>query len=414
MTNDPQPAPAAPAVTRPSVDEQKPTSPAQPAPKAKSTARLKKKTKSQPKPLVIKATKAKAEGIASEISADLPEKLETEIKNYFGLRYRMGGGGKNGIDCSALVQKVYADVFDIDLPRCSWQQSRLDKMENVSESEIETGDLLFFGPRRARVNHVGIYLAGGYFLHAARSEGVTISRLDNQYWKSRWMLTKRVKGLQIGYSEEDPALEGALTQFSLDSAFSGDTATESIGFLEGGLKFNDWPEFRLTGFYTQTLNESAQRLEDSSSHPFQPLPYYFNDAPNGFRFSTVFSPLPWEGFRLIPSVTQITDNTAKADLHNNYQTLGLETWMALPASHVALFMAAHAQNRKNCFERPLGMSPDWRTLDFSFGVHYRFSDALRFSLSGTRAYHSDFEESEPQGRQNQLLEDISFRLNFQF
>ncbi|MBI5552023.1 MAG: C40 family peptidase [Desulfobacterales bacterium] len=364
--------------------------------------------------MVSKTTKAKAENITSQVSDALPERLESEIKQYFGLRYRMGGTGQNGIDCSGLVQKVYADVFDIDLPRSSFEQSRLDKMENVSGDQIETGDLLFFGPRRKHVNHVGIYLSGGYFLHAARSEGVTISRLDDGYWKSRWMLTKRVKGLQIGYDtmEPEPAFDDTFTELALGSLFPGET--KSINYLESGLKFNDWPEFRLTGFYSQALAESIQESGVGTSLPLQPMPYYLDEGVSGFRLATVFAPLPWEGFRLIPSVTQISAANPRVGLEEDSQTLGLETWMALPASRIAVFMGASAQNRDDIFTRPLAVSPDWNTLDFSLGLHYRLSDALNFSLTGTHAYRTALEDDEAQEESERLLEDVSFRLSFRF
>jgi len=378
-------------------------------PRTKKPSRSKKAGTTRP--LVSKSTKAKAETITSQVSDALPERLESEIKQYFGLRYRMGGTGRNGIDCSALVQKVYADVFDIDLPRSSFEQSRLAEMENVSGEQIETGDLLFFGPRRKRVNHVGIYLAGGYFLHAARSEGVTISRLDDSYWKSRWMLTKRVKGLQIGYdTAPDAAFDDTFTEMALGSIFPGETS--HINYLESGFKFNDWPEVRLTGFYSQALAESMQ--DTGSSLPLQPMPYYLDEGVSGFRLATVFAPLPWEGFRLVPSVTQISAGNTRAGLNEKRQTLGLETWLALPASRMALSMGARAQNRDDIFTRPLAISPDWHTLDFSLGLHYRLSDALNFSLTGTHAYRATFEDDDLQEGPDHLLEDISFRLNFRF
>ena len=379
--------------------------------KSKKAARSKKSRAA--KPLISTTTKVKAETITGQVSDLLPERLESEIRQYFGLRYRMGGTGQNGIDCSALVQKVYADVFDINLPRSSFEQSRLGEMENVSADQIETGDLLFFGPRRKHVNHVGIYLAGGYFLHAARSEGVTISRLDNDYWKSRWMLTKRVKGLQIGYDgESTDAFDDTFTELALGSALSGES--EGVSYLEGGLKYNDWPEFRLAGFYSRALADSFQESGAGSPPSLQPMPYYLDEAVSGFRLATVFAPLPWESFRLIPSVTQISTINQRVGLDAESQTLGLETWVAMPASRIAVFMGARAQNREDIFARPLDISPDFHTLDFSLGFHCRLSDALNFTLTGTHAYRASFEEDDLQDRSNRLLEDISFRLNFQF
>lgn len=412
-TGDNSKAVAAPVQAHSSKTAQAPSKskPTKVAKTNKKASRSKKASKARP--LVSKTTQAKAENITNQVSDALPERLESEIKQYFGLRYRMGGTGQNGIDCSGLVQKVYADVFDIDLPRSSFEQSRLDKMENVSGEQIETGDLLFFGPRRKHVNHVGIYLAGGYFLHAARSEGVTISRLDDSYWKSRWMLTKRVKGLQIGYdTAPEAAFDDTFTELALGSIFPEET--RHISHMESGFKFNNWPEVRLMGFYSQAPAESMHDAGAGASLPLQPMPYYLDEGLSGFRLATVFAPLPWEGFRLVPSVTQISAGNTRAGLDEESQTLGLETWLALPATRIAVFMGARAQNRDDIFTRPLAISPDWNTLDFSLGLHYRLSDALNFSLSGTHAYRAAFEDDDLQEGPARLLGDIAFRLNIRF
>ncbi|MFZ5562624.1 MAG: C40 family peptidase [Thermodesulfobacteriota bacterium] len=369
---------------------------------------------SSSRPPVIEKTRVKAETIAGEISADIPEKLETAIRNYFGLRYRMGGEGKNGIDCSALVKKVYADAFNVELPRNSRQQSSLDGMEDVSEDALETGDLLFFGPKRSRITHVGIYLAGGYFLHAVRSEGVTISRLDGQYWKSRWMLAKRVKGLPLEYDEDrETALDGVLTRLSFNAALAGAPA-EEFHFLEGGLKFNNWPELRLAGFFAPAVGEPAF---DAGALPVsgepEPEPYDLTGATTGWRFSTVFSPVAWEGLSLIPSVTQISSRDPDSDAAEAYQRLGLETRLTLPSTGISLFMGAHAQNRENLVDQPLRWSPDWRTLDLSFGLHFRLSDTINFSLSGTRACPL-FDDEELLATEDRPFKDFSSSFNFQF
>ncbi|MRR30157.1 peptidoglycan endopeptidase, partial [bacterium] len=156
------------------------------------------KPKLLPASQVSTRTKAKAEAITSELANELPNNLEQEIKKFFGLRYQFGGEGQSGIDCSALVKHVYSDAFGVSLPRSSSEQSRLGSLENVPRDDLKTGDLVFFGPNRKTVNHVGMYLAGGHFLNATRSEGVTISRLDNSYWKSRFMFSKRMRGIDMG------------------------------------------------------------------------------------------------------------------------------------------------------------------------------------------------------------------------
>jgi lipoprotein Spr len=374
--------------------------------------RTSKKSKAAAKPLVSEATKSKAEAITSEISTELPESLENEITKFFGLRYRFGGEGQSGIDCSGLMKQVYSEVFGINLPRSSREQSRLGSLEPIDKDELKTGDLVFFGPGRKAVNHVGMYLAGGHFLHAARSEGVTISRLDDGYWKSRYMFSKRARGLELNYDEdEDTDLGRALVRDSFSSAFEAGSPDDNFSLFEGGIRINDSLEFLLSGFFLKAI-EAHDAPSDPDSSAFGIPKNIPADSTSGFRLAAVLSPLEW--FKLIPSVTQVDDDKPEKNRDREYQKLGLETWMILPSSRVAVFMAAHARNQNDFFERPLGVSPDWQTMDFALGLHYHLSDSLRFSLWGTQAATPDLRTSEDAGRRNSSVEDVSFQFDIRF
>lgn len=105
-----------------------------------------------------------------------------------GTRYRLGGTTKKGIDCSAFVQKMLQQGFDLSMPRNTILLSNLGVP--VEKSELRTGDLVFF--RTKRTHHVGIYIEGGRFMHASTKVGVTISKLDNIYYKSVYWKAQRI------------------------------------------------------------------------------------------------------------------------------------------------------------------------------------------------------------------------------
>jgi NlpC/P60 family len=134
------------------------------------------------------------------LSAD---QFKKEIQKYIGIPYRMGGASLKGMDCSGLIKRIYAKLFGIDLPHNSSQQSRLPFLETVSAKDLKTGDLIFFGPRGRRINHVGVYLAEGKFMYAGRRLGVTIASLNTNYWKSRFIVSKRIKGLALTDNNEE-------------------------------------------------------------------------------------------------------------------------------------------------------------------------------------------------------------------
>ncbi len=122
--------------------------------------------------------------------ADVLEVLPSQISNvmlyrfideWYGVKYRMGGTTKSGIDCSAFVQTLYQYVFGFSLLRTAGMQfseSRYIK----SISDLREGDLVFFRINTSRISHVGVYLKNNFFVHSASSKGVSIANLTSDYW----------------------------------------------------------------------------------------------------------------------------------------------------------------------------------------------------------------------------------------
>ena len=151
----------------------------------------------------IRQTRAKAQ-IPPGPSAP-GEAFMDQVKAYVGIPYRWGGASKKGMDCSGFVRHVYSKAFSLDLPHSSYLQYSLPTMKKVRTKDLKTGDLIFFSQKGKRVNHVGIYLKDGRFIHAGRKSGVTISSLHSRYWKLRMVCAKRPAGLR-GYEAVDHSI----------------------------------------------------------------------------------------------------------------------------------------------------------------------------------------------------------------
>lgn len=106
--------------------------------------------------------------------------LYTFIEEWYGTPYRLGGTGKNGIDCSAFTRQLYEDVYSLDLLRTSIEQ--FASALYIRKDELKEGDLVFFKIHGRRISHVGVYLYDGKFVHASVSQGVVISDLSDAYW----------------------------------------------------------------------------------------------------------------------------------------------------------------------------------------------------------------------------------------
>ena len=107
--------------------------------------------------------------------------LFDEIGDWMGTKYRYGGNTKKGIDCSGFVSELYKDVFNLKLDGNA--RDLYARSAPLKKKELCEGDLVFFKIRKKRISHVGIYLGQNKFAHASIKQGITISDLDDPYYK---------------------------------------------------------------------------------------------------------------------------------------------------------------------------------------------------------------------------------------
>ena len=87
-----------------------------------------------------------------------------------GTPYRWAGDGPGGFDCSGLTQAAY-QAASIELPRTA--QAQYDAGPPVPSGQpLQPGDLVFFGPDRQHVEHVGIVIGNGQMVDAPHSGAV--------------------------------------------------------------------------------------------------------------------------------------------------------------------------------------------------------------------------------------------------
>lgn len=89
-----------------------------------------------------------------------------------GASYQWGGVSPWGVDCSGLVQRVFA-LHGVPLPRDAWQQADASTLVEENAAALHApADLLFFSDRDdRRITHVGISLGDGRMVHSAVARG---------------------------------------------------------------------------------------------------------------------------------------------------------------------------------------------------------------------------------------------------
>ncbi|MCC6442364.1 MAG: C40 family peptidase [Armatimonadetes bacterium] len=115
--------------------------------------------------------------------SNVGENIVQHAMRYLGIPYRWGGNTYRGLDCSGFVKAVYA-AHGMALPRVSREQALVGAP--VTWNELQAGDRLYFAVRSRQINHTGIYMGNGLFIHASSSQGkVGIDNLlSSKYYRS--------------------------------------------------------------------------------------------------------------------------------------------------------------------------------------------------------------------------------------
>lgn len=133
-----------------------------------------------------------AEDISSEnFSFEEVNSLIESIKKYLNTPYKYGSKNERGMDCSGFALTVFNESLNIKLPRSARAQFQVG--QKISKDNLTFGDLVFFDTsRKYKPGHVGIYLYDNFFVHSSSSLGVTISSLQEEYYKKRYYGARRI------------------------------------------------------------------------------------------------------------------------------------------------------------------------------------------------------------------------------
>lgn len=112
-------------------------------------------------------------------------------KTFLGAKYVSGGNGPNAFDCSGFTKYVY-NHFGYSLSRTSIAQA--NNGVKVEKDELKQGDLLIFlNDAKTKIGHVGIYIGGDRFIHAANAtRGVVTDSVNSSYYGPRFVEARRI------------------------------------------------------------------------------------------------------------------------------------------------------------------------------------------------------------------------------
>jgi len=113
------------------------------------------------------------------------------IDDWLGSPHRYGGNLKSGIDCSGFIHILFSNIYSINLPRTS--RDMATQVHKKKERQLSEGDLVFFSFGGRNIDHVGMYLHNGKFVHVSTSKGVIISNLKEQWFHKYFKFGGQIK-----------------------------------------------------------------------------------------------------------------------------------------------------------------------------------------------------------------------------
>jgi probable lipoprotein NlpC len=246
-------------------------------------------------------------------------------RKYLGTPYARGGTTAAGMDCSGLIYRAALDAFNAEVPRTA--SSLAARCERITDLAREPGDLVFFNTT-GRISHVGIWLGGGTFIHAASDgprTGVIISDISEDYWKRSYRYAGRIlraEGVKMPDTPEERA--PAANPFP----FGGE-----IGFrlnLTGGALWDFMPnEVPVRG---AMANAEISWVKGFSAYPGLGIGVSWDDRSSSFSVPLTASLTTESGFRFFLG-TQI-HLTADSDLDRSPKFPGIIglSWNSKPVT----------------------------------------------------------------------------------
>lgn len=365
---------------------------------------------------------------------------------YLGTPYRRGGASMNGMDCSGFVRRIYSELFSLELPHSSAEQYSLPSMVKVSKDDLQTGDLIFFSQKKRRINHVGIYLSDGNFIHASTKSGVAVSSLDSQYWKVRMVGAKRPIGLQRD-KDTGPERSFSSVEMALNGSggiLAGDASDQStFSVLGDGLRPLSWWDIssanslkegltqRVEFQLSQSFGEASWRMSllQESFGQYSPSQgdsllatrypsglsgrqYALTGYRQGVKLASDINPFEW--LRITPSLSYVGYERGMQELPSWGPGLGLSVQVRPLFSGWSLAADFQYWDEGNSMGSGLNDPDSWENRNLSLMLGYDLSADLRLKVVGQHGMGSFYKAKSGPSDKEQRHNGLFFKLDWAF
>lgn len=144
--------------------------------------------------LVASRTPVRTEELIQEESireeSSQAAKLKELLSKEMGKPYKWGATGPNNYDCSGLTYSIYGRL-GTKIGRTS--SSQINSGIPVEKNNLQYGDLVLFARDGKNINHVGIYVGDGNFVHSPQTgDVVKTTTLSSGYYANSYYAARRI------------------------------------------------------------------------------------------------------------------------------------------------------------------------------------------------------------------------------
>lgn len=197
--------------------------------------------------------------------------------------YDSARGRQKGLDCSGFVQWVFMTLHypTSVTDKLYWTGAIRDNLEAIEEDELRPGDIGLKNETESDINHTGIYLGNGLWVHCSSAGHTVVCNGGSFRYYRRAPLTGGEGTGIYGTDDSDTTTTSMITSEADDSDVL--TLAQLIEHEAGGESFNGWVavgevvmnRVRSTGFpntihdviYQKHQFENVQEIADISPRP---------------------------------------------------------------------------------------------------------------------------------------------------
>jgi len=371
-------------------------------------------------------------------SAGAEQELKSELAKHIGTRYKRGGTGRGGFDCSGFVRSMYQKLFGVDLPHNAHSQFHLSGFERLDKDSLQPGDLVFFAAtvKKKRISHVGIYLDEGQFIHAQSKREVIISNIDDRYWRSRLVSGRRLENKQRQVvspfdawpNSTPPAGDASAEEPSdlllncLRAQHNGGAPPLSLLAQSTGLGqhcisltyvrpvFGAYGNLQIGSFRKQFDlygNDATAALR--TSDPYESYTAY--SYSQGIRVAGDIKPCAW--MRITPSLMYYDYGHELASFERPERAIGLDVNMGSADAGWSLSTGLRYTSLRSADLNSARMNDPY-LLDLTLTCAHRLSDRIQLAFMGQRLYNTLSERTSRAGSNLGLDQRLFFMLNLNY